>query len=205
MEYKDYIRELKNKCDTYLEEVELIGNEDAYTDSLLENIFEQIARLKDFYDKSTNMVKDEVKVVHTLDELKDYLEDKDWTVREYGPDDWDIAQSSPAGEDFSFSIVHNNDVEKAITAIKEYAYNFDTQEHIEMWVEARRNGVSGVPSTKELCEDAEAIQAMLDDIADNVNWCEQKTIGETLADAKARSERNNSEADLDNNKEDFEI
>lgn len=35
-----------------------------------------------------------------------------------------------------------------------------------MWIEARHNGVQGVPNTRTLVEDAEAIQDMLDELAE---------------------------------------
>ncbi len=200
MNYSDYVKELKDKCEVFLNEVELTGNETAYTDSLLEDIFTSVERLKDFYDKSDiDMDDDSVSVVRSMDELKAYIEEKGWWVSDCnysgGHVGWEIGQHSPAGEDFSFSFEHNNDVEEAITAIKKYAYDFDEEEHIEIFVEARKNGLSGVPSTKELVEDAKAIQEMLDELADGVNWCEQKTIGETLAEATLRSEEGRESVD----------
>ena len=65
-----------------------------------------------------------------------------------------LPQYSPAGEDFIFSICHNNDVEKAISEINDYAFVFDTEEHISMWIEARNvdNNRMGVPSPRELVE-----------------------------------------------------
>lgn len=183
MEYKDYVEELKNKCNVFLNELAITGNEDAYTDHLLENIFESMARLKDFHDKTVNpMVVDEVKVVRSMDELRDYLEEKGWCISG-DENDWEIGQGSPAGEDFWFSIVHNNDVQEAIKEIKRYACDFDIDEHVKMWVEAQGR-VSGVPDTVTLVEDAKAIQEMLDELAEGVNWCEQKTIAEIMAEAE---------------------
>lgn len=49
--------------------------------------------------------------------------------------------------------------------VKEYAANFDIDEHIELWIEAKRNGVKGVPSARELVYDAEAICKMLQELA----------------------------------------
>ena len=43
--------------------------------------------------------------------------------------------------------------------------NFDIDEHIELWIEAKRNGVKGVPSARELVYDAEAICKMLQELA----------------------------------------
>ena len=49
MEYKDYVKELTSKCNLFLEQVEGIGNECAYTDSLLEDILMSAARLNEDY------------------------------------------------------------------------------------------------------------------------------------------------------------
>ena len=80
----------------------------------------------------------------------------------------------------NFSIAHDGSFEEAIKAIKHYAYEFDEDEHIEMYVRAREAGLEGVPSIRELVEDARKIQEMLDDLADGINWCEQSTIGEIV-------------------------
>ena len=54
--------------------------------------------------------------------------------------------------------------------VEEYAQDFDVDEHVERWIDARKRGVSGVPSTiRELLEDAEAIQKMLNDLAEALN------------------------------------
>lgn len=125
---------------------------------------------------------EELRVVRTLDELEEYLDDNGWSVYK-DEDGWDIRQASPAGEDFGFFIRHGDDVEKAIKEIKEYAYDFDIDEHVELNLGGR-----GAPGVSELVEDAKEIQKMLDLLADGVNWCEQKTLGETLAEAEERSE-----------------
>lgn len=110
----------------------------------------------------------------TLDNLKERLQENGWAVEDcgIGPDSnsgWEISKHSPAGEDFNFAIEHNDDVEQAIQEIKDYANVFDVDEHIEMWVKARQNGVSGVPNTRELCEDAQAIKEMLEELAENIS------------------------------------
>lgn len=46
-------------------------------------------------------------------------------------------------------------------SLESYYEDFDIDEHIEMWVEARKNGVSGVPSIRELVKDAEEIDGMI--------------------------------------------
>lgn len=115
------------------------------------------------------------KTISSIDELKSAIEGKGWVVSEcsFGGDDtgWELYKYSPAGEDFGFSVYHNNDVQKAISEINDYAFVFDTEEHISMWIEARNvdNNRMGVPSPRELVEDADAIQKMLDELADFCN------------------------------------
>ena len=99
----------------------------------------------------------------------DVLDKLEWRVWDYTDDGRvELGKGSPAGEDFSICVEVENFPEK----VDEYAYNFDIDEHIEMWIEARKNGVSGVPSTRELVKDAENIQKMLDELADALKEAE---------------------------------
>ena len=77
----------------------------------------------------------------------------------------EFSQYSPAGEDFSF-YAHGKTARAIIHSVLEYSRDFDPDEHIAMWIEAKRNGVSGVPSTRELVHDAEEIEKMLEVLAD---------------------------------------
>lgn len=96
----------------------------------------------------------------------DVLDKLDWDVTDYTDDGRvELEKYSPAGEDFLVLV----EVEDFPAKVDEYAYDFDIDEHIEMWIEARRNGVSGVPSTRELVKDAEDIQDMLNELADALN------------------------------------
>lgn len=81
----------------------------------------------------------------------------DWTVKEYEDGTAEFSHYSPAGENFSFTV----NAENAAQEIYEYYDKFDVDDHIEMWVEAKQNGVAGVPSIRRLVEDAEAISEML--------------------------------------------
>ena len=61
----------------------------------------------------------------------------------------------------------------------EYAMNFDQEEHIAMWLEARTvdDNRMNVPSPSELVEDAKEIQGMLDEldyVLDNCTLMEKK-------------------------------
>lgn len=92
----------------------------------------------------------------------DVLEEQNWTVADYtGDGRVDLETESPAGEDFIICV----EVKNLQDSVKEYASNFDVDEHIEMWVEAKKNGVQGVPSARELVHDAEAISEMLENLA----------------------------------------
>lgn len=73
-------------------------------------------------------------------------------------------QGSPAGEDFGFT-AWGNTLSEMIRSIREYADGFDEEEHVEMFIEAKNNGLFGVPSIKTLVEDAAEIQKMLNTLA----------------------------------------
>lgn len=100
-----------------------------------------------------------------LAKLKEKIDMEGWCVEDIDFSDgvgWEISQPSPLGEDFSFSIQHNNDYHKAIEEISNYTENFDIDEHAEMWISSR-DEVAGVPSSiKALVCDAEDIQEMLE-------------------------------------------
>ena len=94
------------------------------------------------------------------DPVRDVCESLDWSLYEDG-DEIELSKYSPAGEDFSFTVSADSFIED----VKRYASDFDIDEHIEMWISARRNGTSGVPSTRELVKDAEDIDKMLQELA----------------------------------------
>lgn len=91
----------------------------------------------------------------------DVLEEHEWRVCGYTDDGRvELEKYSPAGEDFIICL----NVENFPEAVAEYAADFDVDDHIEIWIKARRNGVSGVLSTRELVTDAEAIAEMLQEL-----------------------------------------
>lgn len=92
----------------------------------------------------------------------DVLEKHDWAVSSYTDDGGvELEKHSPAGEDFIMCL----EVENFPEAVAEYAAGFDIDEHIEMWIEAKKNGTRGVPSARELVHDAEEIDKMLQELA----------------------------------------
>lgn len=101
-----------------------------------------------------------------------------WSVRTYQEQDYytnkvikyvSLSQHSPAGEDFSFDVEDRDFVNN----VKEYAADFDEDEHVELWIPNR--GQRGVPSSiSVLVEDAKAIFSMLENLADALIEAEAK-------------------------------
>ena len=91
---------------------------------------------------------------------REICEGLDWKVTAYEDGTVELGKYSPAGEDFSFVVEADGFVEN----VKEYAAGFDVDEHIEMWIMAKRSGTQGVPSARELVHDAEDIDKMLQEL-----------------------------------------
>lgn len=72
---------------------------------------------------------------------------------------------SPAGEGLEL-VEYYEDVEEIPLLVTERARVFDVDEHVMMWMDAKRAGVSGVPSSRVLVQDAEDIEIMMMDLAD---------------------------------------
>ena len=93
--------------------------------------------------------------------LHEFLSDNDWDIS-FDGDEVFLSQYSPAGEDFGF-YVDAHSIDELCHEVEEYADDFDADEHAEMWMESR--GKNGVPSSvRELINDADAIQNMLNDL-----------------------------------------
>ena len=103
----------------------------------------------------------------TYKQLVDICDKEGWLV--YPSDNTiDLRKSSPAGEDFGFSIDKDKDY---IEQIEQYADDFDPQEHAESWIQLSKQEKEqmGVPSTFTLVDDAKDIQKMLFDLVNAVN------------------------------------
>ena len=87
------------------------------------------------------------------------LKENGFYVKQEDDGQWFISQYTPAGEDWGFYL-------KDLHDLPEYAENFDPDEEFEMWVEAKKNGVSGVPSYSELLEDQQWKQKTLQEVAE---------------------------------------
>lgn len=97
----------------------------------------------------------------SYEEVFDALE---WDCTKCDDGTLELSKHSPAGEDFNF-VIDGKDICREIA---EYAYDFDIDDHVDLWAEHR--GTRGVPETfRELVEDAESIQEMLDELAEALN------------------------------------
>lgn len=97
------------------------------------------------------------------------IENLGWIVREYD-NDYEIETNSPAGEDIIETITKDKDY---IQQFWNIYHNFDEDEHVEMWVNARHN-VSGVPSISTLVKDSEEITEMYKQLAITVEKAMRK-------------------------------
>lgn len=92
-----------------------------------------------------------------LQKLLDKAEYLGWRYKVHEDGSIGLENWSPAGEDIILELPG----EDIIREMREYAANFDVDEHVESLVEMR--GKRGVPSSvRVLVEDAEEIQEMLD-------------------------------------------
>lgn len=83
--------------------------------------------------------------------------------RKYHNDGYDVELEtySPEGENVIISLIYDGTEEDFINQFESYAEDFDSEEHAEMWIEAR-GSVSGVPnSIRDLINDANWIKNML--------------------------------------------
>ena len=118
----------------------------------------------------------------TYEKLQEVIESLDWGVTDEscpGRKIWNLNICSNAGEDFNFS-AEGNSVHDMIHDIKQYAADFDPDEHAEGWVLARQNGCKGIPSVTELVHDAESLDSFLQELSVKVNEFEDISISEDL-------------------------
>lgn len=122
--------------------------------------------LSEIEDKVIEKYMNKIKIANIISSA----ESLDWAVTDLCFGD-DIAQFefrlefqkySPAGEDFSFT-AESDSPEGIVEEIETCYADFDAEEHVEMWIGGR-----GAPSIKILVDDADAIQDMLQELAEEV-------------------------------------
>lgn len=99
-----------------------------------------------------------VKAALSKEKVIEIAENLYWGVRDYG-DVVEFEFSSPAGEDFVFSV----DADNVADNVWEYAQNFDAEEHAREVMD-----MPGAPSLRELLEDADEIKRELELLADEI-------------------------------------
>lgn len=88
----------------------------------------------------------------------------DWYVKLNG--DYITIYNQNVEEDFSEEIELPQTLQELEETLWSLYNNFDVDEHIEMWLEAKFNGtVSGIPSARVLVEESERIDRDLEELA----------------------------------------
>lgn len=79
-----------------------------------------------------------------------------------------LRNHSPAGEDLVFEFSCDGAWGSFVSGLKDAYHDFDPDDHAEEWVVARHNGSSGIPTIRELVEDAVEIDKMLEELYEYV-------------------------------------
>lgn len=85
-----------------------------------------------------------------------------WKVQRFDDGTIYFSQYSPAGEDFGFEVEESSLRSDVWSAYE----NYDAEDHALFWEEAKISGrKSDIPDLFTLCEDAKAIDKMLEELA----------------------------------------
>lgn len=100
--------------------------------------------------------------------LCEIAEELGWSV--YKGDDYiELSFMPEAGEDFSFTVNNIGDIDDAEKEIYDYWQDFDSDDHTAMWVEAKQNGVKGVPSIRQILQGSDEIDAKLKELSESIS------------------------------------
>ncbi len=135
--------------------------------------------------------KDENPISKELKDMLDKAEELDWSYEVYeeegnGRSYAELFKLSDAGEDFSILVDFKKDdqTETFLRNLRDYVYNFDPDEHAEMWLPERGRG--GCPnSIRALIDDADSIKKMCEELLEAL-----ERVG-TAELTDEQSERNN--------------
>lgn len=101
--------------------------------------------------------------------IKQIIEDNGFEVIP-GPNDYDIGKYTPAGEDWHIAVWK-------LTDLVEYAENFDPDDEMEMWCEAKQHGSEhmrkSIPGYGELWQDQLWKQKILKKMAKQIKRTKQ--------------------------------
>lgn len=102
-----------------------------------------------------------------IKQIIDVAEDLDWSVN-VDDNELEFSKSSPAGQDFNFSITADN-LEEAIEKINERCDNFDCSEETYLWLDDTGHGTNGAPyDMKDVYEDMESCLEMMEELKDKL-------------------------------------
>ena len=100
--------------------------------------------------------------------LCDIAEELGWGIYE-DDDSIEFSFRPISSEDFSFTVNNIECIGDAAREIYDYWQDFDPDEHTAMWVEAKQNGVRGVPSIRQILEGADEIDAKLKELSERIS------------------------------------
>ena len=104
------------------------------------------------------MEKDYNRIFECYRPIWNALDEMGWSARQDG-DTVELENYSPAGEDLIVTLFLDGE-----ETIPKQLYNlyddFDEEEHVTMWLEAKQSGTRGVPCLWTLVKDAEQITKM---------------------------------------------
>lgn len=137
------LNKLYNKIDKLEQDATFYVN-DYEIDSASSFIIDRLELVKERIETVKSLLEDKAFKQKKLPILKTF-EDLGFDVSKEGKQ-YFIHQYTPAGEDWGFYLEKLHDV-------IEYAQNFDVDEEFKMWLDAKQNGVRGVPEASELWQD----------------------------------------------------
>lgn len=127
-------------------------------DELVESITSLIYTIEEEY------LDEDLLELTAMEELRRVVESQNWYMEEYDSF-FEFSQISPAGEDFNFSINKNDGnvmtTHDLVKEVKRVYNNFDPEEHVENWIRAKHQGITGIPGILILVEDSKKIENML--------------------------------------------
>lgn len=126
-----------------------------------QEIAEHLKELNTVFDRTINLF--------LVSNLLKKAEDLDWAVVQEDADSVFLRKFSPAGEDFGIC-VSTADI---VSDVRQQILDFDTEDHVSILLQASRNGLEGVPDLKTLTEDADAIEEMLRELANELETVEE--------------------------------
>lgn len=99
----------------------------------------------------------------TYERMLNKAEELGWSHWEDESGGVELGKYSQAGEDFLFYVYSKKNLAEEV---REFADDFNIEEHVHGLLDAKDRGFAGVPDIKTLVEDADNIQEMLDELAD---------------------------------------